>query len=277
MLPLDARNQLALSFPAMFSRIIFAGIDVRKLLKKTALIGGCGGLGVIVGEVLARTGIGSLILIDRDVVEEENFNRLVFNRDDIGRPKADCLAKKLEALRNSADIPPQYYVKTESYREDVVAWMELEQLVEKADIIFTCFDNESARIELNAYSTALKKPLIDGGTSENALRGTILSVIPGVTPCLECYWSNETLISIDDEDSNAQELTSNILKVPCGASVATTMNIVGSLQAEQGFKILLEYGEIIPQIRISLEEGFSVSTANPKRRAGCLACGDISG
>ncbi|MHA1130755.1 MAG: HesA/MoeB/ThiF family protein, partial [Candidatus Helarchaeota archaeon] len=257
MLPLDARNQIALNFPAMFSRIIFAGIDVRKLLSKTALIGGCGGLGVIVGEVLARTGIGKLILIDRDVVEEENFNRLIFDRNDIKKPKAHCLAKKLESLRNSADIPSKYHLSTDSYQEDVVAWMELEGLIEEADIIFTCFDNEAARIELNAYSTALNKPLIDGGTSENALRGTIISVLPGKTPCLECYWSNETLVSIDDENSNRKGLASNILKVPCGASIATTMNIVGSIQTDQAFKVLLGYGEIIPQIRISLEEGFS--------------------
>ncbi|MFX1298756.1 MAG: ThiF family adenylyltransferase [Promethearchaeota archaeon] len=275
MLPLDARNQLALESPAMFSRIIFAGFDIRKLLSKTALIGGAGGLGVIVGEILARTGVGKLIIIDRDIVEEENFNRLVYNRADTGKPKAHCLAQKLKSIRNSTDIDPKFHLQTVAYQEDVVAWMELESLIEKSDLIFTCFDNEAARIELNAYATALKKPLIDGGTSENALRGTVITVLPGKTPCLECYWSNETLISIEELDSTEEELKSSILKVPCGASLATTMNIVGSLQTEQAFKILLGYGDILPQIRISLEEGFSVSTAIHKRRPGCPACGDL--
>lgn len=275
MLPLDARNQLAVESPAMFSRIIFSGFDVRKLLAKTAVIGGAGGLGVIVGEVLARTGIGKLIIIDRDIVEEENFNRLVYNREDSGKPKAQCLARKLESIRNSADIDSKFHLKTEAYQEDVVAWMELEDLIGKADIVFTCFDNEAARIELNAYATTLGKPLIDGGTSENALRGTILTVVPGKTPCLECYWSNETLISIEDVEADELELKTSILKVPCGASLATTMNIVASLQTEQALKIVFGYGEIVPQIRISLEESFSVTLAHPKRRKGCLACGDL--
>ncbi|NVM30440.1 MAG: ThiF family adenylyltransferase [Candidatus Helarchaeota archaeon] len=275
MLPLDARNQLAVESPAMFSRIIFAGMDIRKLLTKIALIGGAGGLGVIVGAILARSGIGKLIIIDRDIVEEENFNRLVYNRDDAGKPKAQCLAQKLESIRNASDIAPKFHLKTEAYQEDVVAWMELEELIQKSDIIFTCFDNEAARVELNAYATVLGKPLIDGGTSENALRGTIITVLPGKTPCLECYWSINTLISIDDIDPDEQELKSSILKVPCGASLATTMNIVGSLQTEQAFKILLEYGEIVPLIRISLEDSFYVTKTHPKRRTGCPACGDL--
>ncbi|MHA1266196.1 MAG: HesA/MoeB/ThiF family protein [Candidatus Helarchaeota archaeon] len=275
MLPLDARNQLATGFPAMFSRIIFSGYDIRKLLPKTALIGGCGGLGVIVGEILARTGIGKLILIDRDVVEEENFNRLVYTREDVGKAKAQCLAAKLESIRNSKAIDPKFHLQTETYQEDVVAWMELESLIEKADIIFTCFDNEAARIELNAYATTLKKPLIDGGTSENALRGTVITVLPGKTPCLECYWSAETLVSIDDQENNEKSLQSSILKVPCGASIATSMNIIASLQTDQAFKLLLQYGELIPIIRISLEESFSVTLGHPKRRTGCPACGDL--
>jgi molybdopterin/thiamine biosynthesis adenylyltransferase len=274
MLPLDARNQLAVESPAMFSRIIFAGLDVRKLLSKTALIGGAGGLGVIVGEILARTGIGKLIIVDRDVVEEENFNRLVYTREDINKPKAECFAKKLESIRNAPTIASKFYLKTEAYQEDVVAWMDLEKLIERSDIVFTCFDNEAARIELNAYATALHKPLIDGGTSENALRGTVITVLPGVTPCLECYWSNQTLISIEEPEED-QNLKTSLLKVPCGASLATTMNIIGSIQTEQAFKILLEYGKIIPMIRISLEDDFSVTGSHPKRRAGCPACGDL--
>lgn len=275
MLPLDARNQLAVESPAIFSRIIFSGYDIRKLLGVTAVIGGCGGLGVIVGEILARTGIGKLILIDRDIVEEENLNRLVYIRDDAGKPKAECLAKKLESVRNSPEIAPNFHLQTEFYQEDVVAWMELEDLVKKSDIIFTCFDNEAARIELNAYATTLGKPLIDGGTSENALRGTVIAVLPGKTPCLECYWSSETLISIDDIDPEENELKTSILKVPCGASIATSMNIVASLQADLAFKLLLGYGHIPPILRISLEESFIVTEGNPKRRVGCPACGEL--
>jgi len=275
MLPLDARNQLAVESPEMFSRIIFAGIDIRQLLSKTALIGGAGGLGVIVGEILARSGIGKLIIIDRDIVEEANLNRLIYTREDQGKPKAHCLSKKLESIRNVENIDPRFHLKTEAYQEDVVAWMELEELIKRSNIIFTCFDNEAARIEFNAYTISLNKPLIDGGTSENALRGTIITVLPGKTPCLECYWSNQTLISVDDLNSDEKELQSLILKVPCGASLATMMNIVASIQSEQALKLLCGYGEIVPLIRVSLEESISVMGAHSKRRPGCPACGGL--
>lgn len=272
MIPIEERTNLALNSPKMFSRIIFMGYDINKLLSQTALICGAGGLGVIVAQILARSGIGKIIIIDKDTVEEENFNRLVYNRDDINKPKAVVLSEKLKEIRNAENVDKKFHLQTEAYEANVIAWPELEDLISRSNIIFTCFDNEEARIEVNAYAVQLKKPIIDGGTSENALRGIIISVIPGETPCLECYYSPDTLVRIESEDIDEQE---SIPKLPCGASLATTMNIVASLQVDQGFKYLLKYGQIIPKLRISLEDDVIIQNIFQKRRPGCEACGDI--
>jgi len=270
MIPIEERTNLALNSPKMFSRIIFMGYDINKLLSQTALVCGAGGLGVIVAQILARTGIGKIIIIDKDLVEEENFNRLVYDRDDINKPKALALAEKLKSIRNGKNIDKKFHLQTEAYENNVIAWPQLEDLISRSNIIFTCFDNEEARIEVNAYAVQQGKPIIDGGTSENALRGIIISVIPGKTPCLECYYSPDTLVYIGSEDE--QEF---IPKLPCGASLATTMNIVASLQADQGFKYLLNYGQIIPKIRITIEEEVVIQNIFQKRRPGCEACGNI--
>ena len=270
MIPIEERTNLALQSPKMFSRIIFMGYDIKKLLAQTAFICGAGGLGVIVAEILARTGIGKIIIVDKDRVEEENFNRLVYSRDDINQPKALVLAEKLKQIRNAENIDKKYHLQTEAYENDVIAWSELEDLIGNSTLIFTCFDNEEARIEVNAYGVLLNKPIFDGGTSENALRGIIISVIPGKTPCLECYYSPDTLVDLGLESEG--ELAP---RLPCGASLATTMNIVASIQVDQGFKYILNYGNIIPKIRISLEEDVIIQNIFQKRRPNCEACGDL--
>lgn len=266
MIPIINRVQYARNFPACFSRIIFAGFDVAQLLNKTALVCGAGGLGVVVAEILARTGVRNIIIVDKDIVESENFNRLGFTSEDVGRPKAEALSKKLEKIRNVPNIPEEFHLKTKNYEENVIAWDELEDLVEACDAIFACFDNPSARLELNYFAVEKKKPLFDGGTSENGLRGSVTTVIPGVTPCLRCYYSPKTYVEIDEGERLPGE---------CGASLATTMSIVASLQADQGIKHLLGETGIVPRIRISLEEEAIMVIERGQRRPNCDDCSII--
>ncbi|MHA1229625.1 MAG: HesA/MoeB/ThiF family protein [Candidatus Helarchaeota archaeon] len=269
LIPVEEREELALNMPKMFSRVIFAGYDVRKFLDTTVFIGGAGGLGRIVADILNRCGFGKFIIVDKDIVSEENLNRMNHHEEDLGKSKSETLAKFLERTRNLPEIDKKFHVKTEWYLADIIAWDKLEELIRKSNLIFTCFDNEAARIEVNLYAVLSRKPLIDGGTSENALRGIVNNVLPGKTPCLECYYSYDTLIDLEPDESQIQ-----IPKIPCGASLATTMNITGSLQADQGIKLVLN--EPIPsQIRFSLEKDVSLQYFNLTPRKNCDTCGDI--
>ena len=256
----DERRKLLLKTPQMFSRLIVAGIPIFSLLKKKALIVGAGGLGVIVAEILARSGIGEMYIIDRDIVREENFNRLGYFREDIGRPKAHALAEKIKHLRNSKDVPPEFHIKIRSFNVDIVGWDRLEALIKEADIIFSCLDNEIGRRELNFLAMKYKKPLIDGATSIDGLNGTIITILPCKTPCYECYYGSDMSVKVNTVERIGF----------CDASLATTMSIVAALQADQGLKVLLGYKEISHMIKISLFPKLNITMLNNvKPREDC--------
>lgn len=229
--------------PQMFSRVVVAGVDVRILTRKTVLLIGCGGLGCVVAECLARSGIGKMILVDRDVVREENFNRLGFTREDVGKSKAHALAEKLSRLRNAGDVSEEYRLEVEAYRADVVAWPHLEKLVSRADVVLCCVDNAHARSEVNFYCMKLGRPLIDAATSDDALAGRVLTVLPYDYPCYECIFGTRTAVSVGRVERVGA----------CDASLATTMAVVGALQAHVALQILLDLARPPPLIEVSLE------------------------
>lgn len=106
--------------------------DSRSALRqaKVAIIG-CGGLGSNVAAMLVRSGVGELTLVDFDRVEEDNLNRQMFFRDDIGRLKAEALA---DILRR---IDPSVLLKVVVER---VAADTLVDLVREADVIVEAVD-----------------------------------------------------------------------------------------------------------------------------------------
>lgn len=73
----------------------------QRLKSKTVGIAGCGGLGSNCAVALARSGVGKLILIDFDKVEESNLNRQYFFRDQIGQPKAMALQENIRRIDNT--------------------------------------------------------------------------------------------------------------------------------------------------------------------------------
>lgn len=74
------------------------------LRSATVAIIGCGGLGSNVAEMLVRSGVGALVLIDFDRVEEDNLNRQLFFRDQLGRLKAEALAETLRRIDPSVHL-----------------------------------------------------------------------------------------------------------------------------------------------------------------------------
>ena len=247
----------------MLQRVAMSGINPRVLAEKTISVFGVGGLGSIVAEMLVRVGVGKLILVDKDIVGPENFNRLGFDVEDIGKPKVEAIAKKLKKIGEirGKDFP----LEIETYYTNVIGWGELPNIVERSDLIFTCFDNPEARLEVNFWAVKKNKVLIDGGTSEDGLRGRIITVVPYKTPCLNCYFGEGTIMEVEE----------NIILITeaCNASLPTTMAIVASLQVDQGLKYLLNK-QIVPLIFVNLEEDpIIVVRKDVKRRKNCEVCG----
>ena len=256
-----------MNLPPILSRVAASGIDPVKIHKKTACVFGVGGLGALVAEMLVRVGIGKIILVDRDIVGEENLNRLGFLDRDIGKPKVEALRRK---LMNIASVRgTNFPLEVEAYRADVIAWEKLPEIMKKCDIVFTCFDNLEARLEINYWAIQLRKNIVDGGTSDNGLRGRVISVIPGKTPCLGCYFDTGTLFDLSESDT---ESTGS-----CNASLPTTMAIVAAIQLDQGLRISLNMPGIVPKIIINLEDEISLTKMlDLKPRKNCRFCGVLN-
>lgn len=124
------------------------------LFNATALIVGCGGLGGFISEMLARIGVGNLILCDGDVFEEHNLNRQNFSSlKTLGRFKADVLKEKLE------EINPALHVKALS------SFLQLpkdENLIQTADIVIDALDNPDLKCLLAQTAMKLNKPFVHG-------------------------------------------------------------------------------------------------------------------
>lgn len=103
----------------------------KRMKKSTVGIAGLGGLGSAVAIALARIGVGTLILVDFDIVEPSNLNRQHFFIDQIGKAKTEAMKEIL------ASINP--YVKVFTHRIELNR-MNIPQLFKMADIIIECFD-----------------------------------------------------------------------------------------------------------------------------------------
>jgi sulfur carrier protein ThiS adenylyltransferase len=102
-------------------------------------IAGCGGLGSAVAIALARTGVGTLLLVDHDVVEPSNLNRQQFFVDQIGQAKVEAMAENL------ARINP--YVKVEALQMRLTR-DNIPEVFSQCDVIAECFDDPLMKRDL---------------------------------------------------------------------------------------------------------------------------------
>ncbi len=111
---------------------------VHKRMKESKVgIAGLGGLGSAVSIALARMGIGTLILVDFDIVEPSNLNRQHYFIEHIGMAKTDAMAKIL------ASVNP--YIQVNTHRV-IISEKNIHQLFREADVVVECFDRAEAKV-----------------------------------------------------------------------------------------------------------------------------------
>lgn len=122
-----------------FSRIekILGGDYLDKVNKKTVLVLGCGGVGGYVVEALVRSGIGSIILVDFDTIDESNINRQIIALDStIGQKKVDVLEKRINDINKECIV-----IKIDSFIDsdnlDILFDYDIDYLVDACDTIKT--------------------------------------------------------------------------------------------------------------------------------------------
>ncbi len=150
----------------------------RALLASRVALCGCGALGTVLANHLARAGVGSIRVIDRDFIETHNLQRQVlFDEQDVADnlPKAEAAARKMRAINSSIHVEP---VVTDLDHTNIL------DLVGDADLILDGTDNFETRYLINDAAVKLGKPWIFGGVIGS--EGQTMTIIPGKTPCLRC-------------------------------------------------------------------------------------------
>lgn len=160
------------------------------LLNKKVVIIGCGALGTVISNNLARSGVGHIKLIDRDYIEISNLQRqTLFDEEDIADnlPKVIAAKRKLEKINSSIII--------EAIIEDVNS-KNIIDICKDFDLILDATDNMQTRYLINDVSIKLNIPWVYGGVIASS--GMIHTIIPNKTPCLKCLFPNEPPIGSTD-------------------------------------------------------------------------------
>jgi adenylyltransferase/sulfurtransferase len=158
---------------------IGAAGQARLAASRVALVG-CGALGCAIADTLVRAGIGELVIIDRDVVEETNLQRqCLFDEEDAraGTTKVEAAFKRLSRVNSSVELIP--------IAEDVLPEnVEAAIIPARTHMIIDGTDNFDTRYLLNDVAVKYGVPLVYGGVI--AMRGVAAPILPGVGPCLRC-------------------------------------------------------------------------------------------
>lgn len=150
-----------------------------RLRASSAAVVGLGALGSVGADLLARSGVGRLILIDRDVVDWPNLQRqtLYVERDaEQGRPKAEAARERLTAV-NSETVLEAHAADLES--------RNAARLLDGADLVLDGTDNFATRWLVNDWAVARRRAYVYAGVV--ATYGMIGAVLPD-GPCLRCTW-----------------------------------------------------------------------------------------
>jgi molybdopterin/thiamine biosynthesis adenylyltransferase len=224
------------------------GDEGQELLKKAHIfIAGAGGLGSPVSIYLAAAGIGTLTLVDRDIVDRSNLNRQILHYDrDTGRKKTESAKEKLCALN------PDIKIRT---IDTTIEEKNAADLVGNADGIVDAMDNYPARYLLNAVAIRKKIPLFHGAIC--GFYGQATTIVPGQTACLACIFPKAP--------------PEEVLPV-----VGVTPGIIGSVQATEVLKYFLKSGELLTN-RLFIWDGLQARAEEicMERDPRCAACGSL--
>ena len=162
-------------------QILFDGIGEQaqaRIAKSKVVIIGCGALGGVQSETLARAGIGHLILVDRDFVEESNLQRqIMFEESDVLNrlPKSVAAASRIARVNSGIRVEP---LVTD------VNFENIEEIIAGASLVMDGTDNFETRFLINDACVKLRIPWVYGAAVGSY--GLTMSIVPGSSPCLRC-------------------------------------------------------------------------------------------
>ncbi len=222
---------------------LFFGKKTQDALAKAIIaIVGLGGLGSFVALELAHLGVGHLILIDPDIVEETNLNRLLgVGIEDVGQVKVAVFEKLIERMNPHVRVSA---LPLSLLTEEAVNYAK------GADILVGCVDNNGTRIILNQIAVRYLIPLIDGGTGirvtgekrNRFVGGQVQVVLPGFG-CLECAGGinrRQANIDLGEQEQREEGRKHNYDTGEIAPSVISLNGVIASLQVTEVLNIFTD-------------------------------------
>ncbi len=238
-------------------QVVFRGMGQagqERLGGATVAVMGCGGLGSAAVNMLARSGVGRIIVVDRDHVELSNLQRQVmFDEADAaaGAPKVMAAARAVGRINSGVRVEP------------VVADIgpgNIEQIIGEADVVIDGMDNFETRYLLNDACVKLGIPWVYGGAI--GATGMTITILPGETACLRCLFPEpppaETVVTSETE---------GVL-----ASIVAT---VSAIQWTEAVKVIIgERKQLNRDLLVfDLWTNHYERIVSPPRRPDCICCG----
>jgi molybdopterin-synthase adenylyltransferase len=238
-------------------QVLFHGIGAHgqtRLAESRVVIVGCGATGSALASLLARSGVGTIRIIDRDYVEPSNLQRqTLFDESDAREslPKAIAAARRIAAFNSQIVVEPQVADLTPD---------NIEALLEGVNVVLDGTDNFETRYLINDFAVRNDLPWIYAAAVGSY--GVTLNILPGLTSCLACIFPESPYGTFETCE------TAGILN--------SAVNLVASIEATEAIKLLVGFQDKMRRSLLSFDvwtnERAEVQAAKP--RPGCRACGE---
>jgi adenylyltransferase/sulfurtransferase len=208
-------------------QILFAGIGregQRRLATSRVVIIGCGALGTAQAEALARAGVGTLRLVDRDFIESSNLQRqTMFTEQDAAQrlPKVIACAQHLQQINSDIQIEPEIADVNNS---------NIERLIANCDLVIDGTDNFATRYLMNEACIKHQLSWIYGAAVGSY--GVTMTIRPGVTSCLRCVFPEPPAAATSPTCDTA-------------GVIMPIINVVAAVQVTEAMKLLTDQPEAL--------------------------------
>lgn len=224
-----------------------------KLLKARVLCLGAGGLGSPAALYLAAAGVGTLGIIDADVVDASNLQRQILHgTSTVGVPKVESAKQRLNDLNPDVNVI--------AYQERLTSENIDRVLADGWDVIVDGLDNFPTRYLINDASVWKNIPVVHGSIFR--FDGQVTTFWPGHGPCYRCLYPEPPPAHL--APSCAEAGVFGILP-----------GIVGTAQATEAIKLILEQGEpLVGRLLMYDSMGMKFRTLKLRRDPECIVCGE---
>ena len=230
------------------------GKGQKKIAQARVLIIGAGGLGAPAALYLAAAGVGTIGIMDADVVDLSNLHRQVIHHtDDLGRPKVESARRKMTALNPD--------VRVLAYHEALDADNAADRFG-AFDCVLDGTDNFPAKFLINDAAYFARKPLIHGGILR--FEGQMFTIVPGQSACYRCIFPAPPPSGLVPTCQEA-------------GVIGPLAGVIGTLQATEALKLILGIGRPLTD-RILKYDGLRAQfrTVPIRKNPRCPLCGEAA-